>query len=393
MTIIQEVNNIKDKLIEIRSDFHKYPELSFKEERTSQKIAEILKDIGLDQVNTGIAKTGVLGLLRGGLPGKTFALRADIDALPIQEENDVPYKSMNKGVMHACGHDVHITSVLGAAMILAKMRDKIHGNVKFIFQPAEEIAGGAKLMVEAGVLDNPKVDGIIALHVWPGIDVGTIGVRSGPAMASMDKFEIVVRGPGGHGAMPHLANDPVVASAQIINTLQTVVSRTIDPIQPVVFSVCMIHGGDAFNIIPKEVRMIGTARTLDDQVKERAIAQVEKIIEGIGHAMGVECEFKYIDGCPSLINSPDMIKLIEEAGEDIVGKENIHIIAPTMGGEDFTYFARAIPGAMFCLGVRDKALGLTSIVHRATFDVSPEAVSIGVAILVNATLKYLNKFQ
>jgi amidohydrolase len=392
MVIAEEADRIRDRLAEIRADFHRHPELSFHEERTSRRIAEILRELGLDEVYTGIAKTGVLALLRGGAPGKTFALRADMDALPIQEENDVPYKSQNDGVMHACGHDVHITAVLGAAMVLSEMRDEIKGNVKFIFQPAEEVAGGAKMMVQEGVLEmSPKVDAVVGIHVWPGIDVGTIGVKAGPAMAAMDKFEIVVRGLGGHGAMPHLTSDPIVAAAQIINSLQTVVSRSVEPIQPIVFSVCMIQGGHAFNIIPEEVRMVGTARTLDEGVRRTAIDRVRDILKGTGEAMGVECQFNYMDGCPALINDPEMIGLIEKAGAAVLGSENVLQLDPTMGGEDFTYFAQVVPGAMFCLGVRDEEGGFASPVHRSTFDVSPRALTIGAAVLSQATLMYLDQ--
>jgi len=390
MVTIEEADRIKDRLAEIRADFHKHPELSFHEERTSQRIAEILWELGLDEVHTGIAKTGVVGLLRGNAPGKTFALRADMDALPIQEENDVPYRSQNDGVMHACGHDVHITALLGAAMILGKMRDEIKGNVKFIFQPAEEVAGGAKMMIAEGVLEEPlKVDAIIGMHVWPDIDVGTIGVKAGPAMAAAGKFEIVVRGPGGHGAMPHLTSDPIVAAAQIINSLQTVVSRSIDPIQPMVFSVCMIEGGHAFNIIPREVRMVGTTRALDEGVKANATDRIKDILRCIGEAMGVECQLNCIDEFPALINNPELIKLIEKAGATVVGSENILNLEPTMGAEDFTYFARAVPGAMFYLGIRDEEAGFASPVHRSTFDVSPGALTIGAAVLSQAALMYL----
>jgi amidohydrolase len=391
MVIAEEADRIKDRLAEIRADFHEHPELSFHEERTSQRIGEILRELKLDEVHTGIAKTGVVGLLRGDAPGRTLAIRADMDALPIQEENDVPYRSRNDGVMHACGHDVHMTALLGAAMILSAMRDEIRGNVKFIFQPAEEVAGGAKMMVEEGVLERlPKVDAIIGMHVWPGIDAGTIGVRAGPAMAAMDRFEIVVRGPGGHGAMPHLTSDPVVAAAHVINSLQTVMSRWIDPIQPVVFSVCMIEGGHAFNIIPKEVRMVGTARTLDEGIKAIVIDRVKDILKGTGEAMGVQCQLDYVDGCPALINDPEMIGLIEKAGAAVLGSENILKLDQMMVGEDFTYFARVVPGAMFFLGIRDEGAGFTSPVHRSTFDVSPGVLSIGAAVLSQAALMYLD---
>jgi amidohydrolase len=391
MILTEAVDRIKDRLMEIRADFHMHPELSFQEERTSRKIADILQELGMDEVHTGIGKTGVVGVLRGSAPGKTFGLRADIDALPIQEENDVPYRSQNDGVMHACGHDIHMTAVLGAAMILSEMQDRIKGNVKFIFQPAEEVAGGARLMVEEGALEKPPtVDAIIGIHVWPGLDAGTIGVKAGPAMAAMDKFEIVVTGPGGHGAKPDITSDPVVAAAQIINSLQTIVSRSIDPIKPAVLSVCMIHGGHAFNIIPREVKMVGTTRTLDDDVKVRLIDRVKVILKGIGEAMDVECEFNYMDGCPALINDPDMIELVEKAGAAVIGSENVHQLDPSMGGEDFTYFARAVPGAMFCVGTKDEEAGLTSQLHRPTFDANAKALTTGVATLCQATLMYLD---
>lgn len=390
MDVIKKVNTIKDKLIEIREDFHKYPELSFQERRTSKRIADILQELNLDNIQTGIAGTGVVGVLFGKKPGKTIALRADIDALPIQEENNVSYKSENDGIMHACGHDAHITSVLGTAMVLCDMKDELCGNVKFIFQPAEEIFGGAKIMVENGVLESdPKVDAIVGMHVWPGLDVGAIGVRSGAMMASADKFEIAILSNGGHGAMPHLTSDPIVSSAQIINSLQTIASRSIDPLKPIVISVCRIEGGHAFNIIPKEVRMEGTIRTLDDNVSNKAVKKIKDIISGIEKAMDVKCQFNYINGCPALINHPDIVELIEKAGTVILGSDKVIRVEPTMGGEDFTYFARKVPGAMFCLGVRNKELGFTSPVHTPKFDIDPDSLVIGTSMLVQTTLMFL----
>jgi len=390
MDIKEEVSKVSEKLVEIREYFHKNPELSFQEVNTSKKIAEILRELGLDQVETGIAKTGVVGLLRGGQPGKTFALRADMDALPIKESNEVPYCSQNNGVMHACGHDAHITMVLGAAMILSKMRDDIKGNVKFIFQPAEEVFGGAKVMINEGIMEKePKIDAIVGIHVWSELEVGTIGVKAGPAMASADRLEIFVRAKGGHGAMPHLTADPIVASAQIINALQTIASRSTNPLQPVVVSICHIEGGHAFNIIPAEVRMEGTLRTLDDNVCTNAVEKIKSILKGVETAMGVECEFNYDKGGPVLINDEGMIELITKAGSAMLGDENIFDVDATMGGEDFTFFARAVPGAMFCLGVKDVDAGITSPVHRDTFDLPKQALSIGTSVLVQSVLMYL----
>ncbi len=388
MNIIEEVEKIRQKLVGIREYFHKYPELSFQEFKTSQKIVELLGEIGLDEIETGIAKTGVVGVLRGKEDGKTIAIRADIDALPIQEVNDVPYRSQNDGIMHACGHDVHITTAIGSAMILSKIKDKLKGNVKFIFQPAEEIFGGAKLMVEQGVIDkSPKVDAIIALHVWDGLKAGAIGTRAGAFMASADRFEIIVRGKGGHGAMPNLTNDPVVASAQMINALQTVVSRSTSPLQPIVLSICKINGGQAFNIIPTQVKMEGTLRTLDDDVLASAVKRIRSILKGVADAMDVEYEFNYHAGCPVLFNDENIVKLIKKAGSIIIGEENVFDVDPTMGGEDFTYFTRKVPGAMFCLGVNR---GVPSPVHRPTFDVPSDVIGIGVSVLCQIVLMYLD---
>ena len=385
--ILDEVKKIEYRLVEIREHFHKYPELSFHEVQTSQRIAKILQELGLDEIHTGIAKTGVVGMLRGNESGKTLAIRADIDALPIQEENNVPYKSQNEGVMHACGHDAHITMALGTAMILNEMKDKLKGNVKFIFQPAEEIGGGAKLMVEEGVME--KVDAIIGLHVWSGLDVGTIGVKAGPDMASAYRFEIVVKGTGGHGAMPHLTTDPIVASAQIINALQTIASRSINPLKPIVLSVCRINGGSAFNIIPSEVRMEGTLRTLDDEVSTKALEKINTILNGVAQIMGVECQFNCDANFPLLSNDLNVVELIKKAGAAVLGSEKVFDTEPSMGSEDFSYFAVKVPGAMFRLGIADKEKGIVSPVHRATFDITSKALSVGVAVLSQSALMYL----
>jgi len=387
MVLIEEVKKIEDRLIEIREHFHKHPELSFHEVQTSHKIAEILQELGLDEVRTGIAKTGVVGVLHGNNPGKTFAIRADIDALPIQEKNAVPYKSQNDGVMHACGHDAHITMALGTAIILCKMKDKLKGEVKFIFQPAEEIGGGAKLMVEEGVMEN--VDAIIGLHVWSGLDVGTIGIKAGPDMASAYRFEIIVKAKGGHGAMPHLTADPIVASAQIINALQTIASRSINPLKPIVLSICMINGGSAFNIIPSEVRMEGTLRTLDDEVSAKALDKINSILNGVALATGVEYQFNCDANFPIVINDFNVVELIKKAGTAVLGSESVLDVEPSMGSEDFSYFAEKVPGAMFRLGIANEEKGIVSPVHRATFDIDPKALSVGVAVLSQSALMYL----
>jgi amidohydrolase len=246
------------------------------------------------------------------------------------------------------------------------------------------------MMIDEGVMEKePKIDTIVGIHVWSGLDVGTIGVVSGPAMASADRLEIFVRAKGGHGAIPHLTADPIVASAQIINALQTVVSRSTDPLQPIVLSICHIEGGHAFNIIPSEVRIEGTLRTLDDEVCTNAVEKIKNILKGIENITGIQCEFNYEKGSSVLINDDKVIKLISEAGSAILGEENVMPVEPTMGGEDFTYFTRVVPGAMFCLGIQDKDAGIVSPVHRDTFDISSNALSIGTAVLVKSALMYL----
>lgn len=389
--MIDEAKKIADKLIAIRNDLHSYPELSFQEVKTSQYILNLLKQTGIDELKV-VAKTGIVALLRGGRPGKTIALRADMDALPIHEENDVPYRSCNEGVMHACGHDIHMACLIGSAMILSKMKEAIRGNVKFLFQPAEEIFSGAKLMIDEGVMDQePRVDAIVGMHVWHSLKLGSIGVRPGAMMASADKFEIRLKGPGGHGANPHLTSDPIVSASYIISSLQTIVSRNVDPIQPAVLSICKINAGKAFNIIPDELQMEGTIRALDALTRKKLIERLTDISQGVAKAFGLELVIDLTEGCPPLINDRNITQIIRNSALELLGERNVVEIEPTMGGEDFTYFTQLVPGAMFCLGVADEKH--LSPVHTPNFDVSPDALIIGSAMLSKVVLTYLNSFN
>jgi len=323
----------------LRHYFHMHPELSFEEVLTSAKVAEVLRKLDID-VQTGIAKTGVVGLIKGGKPGPTVLLRADMDALKVDEEADVPYKSTVPGVMHACGHDGHTAGLLGAAMILNEIKDEIAGNIKLVFQPAEEDAGGALPMIQAGVLENPKVDAAFGCHLMGTVQANIIEVKKGPLMASPDTFDITIIGKGGHASMPHLAIDPVTIAAQVINELQTLVSRRINPLLPAVISLTTIHGGTVHNVIPNTVEMSGTIRTFDKSVRDWIPEAMESVIKHVTQANGASYTFKVNKKFPPLINDDQMTDIAEKAAAKVVGQSNVrHAALPAMGAEDFAYFA------------------------------------------------------
>jgi len=390
--LIVEAERLAGKLSLIRRRIHMQPELGDEEQKTAALIAEALRGLGLD-VKTGVAKTGVVGLLKGGRPGRTVAMRADMDALPITEQNDVPYRSRVEGVMHACGHDGNTTTVLGAAMLLAQRRAELAGNVKFIFQPSEESPpGGAAPMIKAGVLENPKVDVALGVHVDPFIDTGKIGVRDGPMMAAADDFKFSVLGEASHGAKPHLGVDAIVLSAQVIQALQTIPSRRINPAHPVVVTVGTIKGGYRRNVIADRVDMEGTARTLD--AKDRT--QVEKLIEqtllNVTKSGGGKYEYSYDRGYPVLVSNPAIVELVREACCDVLGRKSIvEIDEPSMGGEDFAYFVNAVPGMMMRLGVRNKQMGFTHPWHHPKFDLDERALWMGAAVMARAAMMCLER--
>jgi len=387
MDILKEVKKVEKEVIELRRKIHMYPELGFEETKTSEIVYDYLKNLGIEVKR--IAKTGVVGTLKGN-GSKTIAIRADMDALPIQEENDVEYASQIPGRMHACGHDVHTAILLGTAKLLANMRDKLKGNVKFIFQPAEETTGGALPMIEEGVLENPKVDAIIGLHVDPELQVGQIGITYGKAYASSDMFDIIVKGKSSHGAEPHKSVDSIVIAANIVNMLQTVVSRKANPLSPLVLTIGTIEGGYARNIIANKVRMSGIIRMMEEEKRDEIVEMVEKICDNTAKAMGGEVEFKRTIGYPCLVNHKGMTDLIKETAFPLLGEGNVIEVAPTMGVEDFAYFLQKVPGSFYKLGCGNKEKGIDKPIHNNQFNIDEECIKIGLAVHVSTVLKYLN---
>jgi len=370
------------EVIKMRRHLHANPELSYQEYKTSKFVAEVLRSFGLNPVE-GIAGTGVVALIQGRNAGsKTVALRADMDALPIQEANNVAYKSTNAGVMHACGHDVHTSSLLGTAKILSGLRDQFDGTVKLIFQPGEEKnPGGASLMIKEGVLDNPHPKSIIGQHVMPLVPVGKIGFREGMYMASSDEIYIKVIGKGGHGATPELTIDPVLIASHIIVALQQVISRNASPKQPTVLTFGRISGEGATNIIPNEVNIAGTFRALNEEWREAGLKKIVKMAESMADAMGGRCEIELSRGYPYLENNPELTRRIRKAAEDYVGRENVVDIDLTLGSEDFAYYSHVVPASFYRLGTRNEAKGITSYVHTPTFDIDEDALRIGPGVM------------
>ncbi len=382
---------LKDEFIEFRRDFHRNPELGMQEVRTASIVAEHLRDLGIE-VTTGIANTAVVGLLKGGQPGKTIALRADMDALTIPEQSGAEYASTIAGKMHACGHDGHTAILMGVAKLLSEMKDEIPGNVKFFFQPAEEGPGGALPMVEAGVMENPHVDGVMGLHISTDIKTGQIGLKAGASSAGTDSITITISGKGGHGAHPHKSIDAIVAAGHIIVALQTVASREIDPLGSVVVTIGTINGGYRGNVIADNVVMTGTVRTLDPDVRASMPERIERIINGICQSLRCECELKYDKGYPSVINAPEMADLMEAVGQRVLGKENVARIAnPSMGGEDFAYFAEKAPGIFFRLGAGNEEKACIYPGHHPKYNFDEDAIPVGMALLAEAALEYLRK--
>ncbi len=374
-----------DLIKRLRRDLHRIPEVGYAEEKTSRYVAAHLKHLGLE-VKTGIARTGVVGLMKGGSPGKTLMIRADMDALLITEETGLDFASTHDGVMHACGHDAHMGMVLAAATILNQMKDHLKGTIKFLFQPAEEGPGGAGAMIREGVMKDPDVDYAIGCHVWPGIPEGTIGVRSGPLMAAMDRFDLKIVGRGGHGAMPHQCVDALEVGCQVVNALQRVVSRQMDPISPAVVTVGSFHAGEAFNVIPGEAEMCGTARTFDRSVWKAFPEQIERIVRGVCESMGATYELDYQHGFPPLINDVEMSRWVGECAEAVVGTGNVLEPAPTMGGEDMSLFLEKTKGCFFFLGVGRKDC---APLHNARFDFNEDALCLGVETHCRTAMKLL----
>jgi amidohydrolase len=369
------------EFIEVRHHLHAHPELSYQEFETSKFVQQQLKDFNIDYEVK--ATTGVIGLIEGKNPGKRIiALRADMDALPIKEENDVPYKSKNDGVMHACGHDVHTTCLLGAARILKELQPQWEGTVKLIFQPGEEKnPGGASLLIKEGVLDNPKPSAIFGLHVHPGLQVGRMSFRGGKVMASADELYLTIKGKGGHAASPHLCVDPILIASHLIVSLQQIVSRNNNPHNPTVLSITSIKGGTTTNVIPDEVKLKGTFRAMNEEWRFKAHDLIRKMTTELVSSMGGSVELLIDVGYPSVYNNEELNEIAKQKAVDFIGKENVEETEKRMGAEDFGYYSQQIPGCFFRLGVMNKEKGIVSGVHTPTFNIDESAIEIGIGMM------------
>jgi amidohydrolase len=378
-----------DKNTSIRRHLHANPELSFEEYQTCEYIKNQLLELGLEPKI--MAKTGVVALIKGKNPEKkTLALRADIDALPILEQNNVDYKSKNQGVMHACGHDVHTSSLLGCAKILNQFKDEFEGTIKLIFQPGEEkLPGGASILIKEGVLENPKPHNIVGQHVMPFIDAGKVGFRAGMYMASTDELYMTVTGKGGHAAMPENFIDPIAITANIIVSLQQIVSRVASPKIPTVLSFGKIIGEGATNVIPNEVKVEGTFRTMDEKWREEAHQKMKKMAEGIAESMGATCEFEVRKGYPFLRNEPKLAEELKSYAIEYMGKENVIDLDLWMAGEDFAYYSQQIDATFYRLGTRNEVKGITSGLHTPTFNVDEKCLEVGPGLMAYITLRQL----
>ncbi len=383
-----EAESLREQLVAWRRDFHMHPELGFQEHRSAGLIAERLLDLGY-QVQTGVANTGLLGLLEGAQPGPVAMARFDMDALPINEENETEYASRNPGEMHACGHDAHMAIGLGVATLMAQRRSQMAGTLKLIFQPGEEGMNGAEVMVREGVMENPRPDVFLATHVWNEKPVGTAAVSDGALMAAADEWTCVVRGRGGHGALPHQTVDPVVAAAQMVTALQTVVSRNVNPLEAAVVTVGAIHGGDAFNVIPPQVDMTGTVRTFSPKVREMVLQRVRDVVDGVAAACGVEAELDITSLTPAVINDAEATQVVRAAAEAVLGPKHVFSDERTMGSEDAAFFMQESPGCYFFVGSANPERGLDAPHHNPRFDIDEDVLPLAVAILVHALAHYL----
>lgn len=381
-----EIDVPVEELVRYRRHFHEHPELSFEEHETAAYIERELLQAHFDQIRTGVGKTGILATLKGGKPGPVTLLRADMDALPMEELGDVPYRSKRKGVMHACGHDGHIAILLSAARALSKMRDRVAGTIVFCFQPAEEGPAGNKAMIEDGALEHPHVDRCFALHLYSGLEVGKVGVRDGAFFASSDRFILTLKGRGGHGAMPQMSVDPIVAGSQLVTMLQTIPSREIAPKDPVVVTVGTMHAGTTFNVIPDDVEMSGTVRAFSDEVRRSIPERIERMVEGLCDAMRLDYEFEYLWGYPPTVNDRAMNDVVRAVAAKTIGAQNVvdpHDVV--MWAEDMSYMMEERPGAYFVVGVRGEERGVEPQ-HSARYDIDERALEVGFKMMVGLAL-------
>lgn len=388
MSLLSKAQEIAEEMITVRRHLHQHPELSNQEFETTKLVASYLSKWNIPHT---IAKsgTGIVALIQAANATKTLALRADMDALPIVEETDVPYKSIHTGVMHACGHDLHTAVLLGTAKMLIDNQHLLKANVKFIFQPAEEIMCGAKEMLQAGVLENPKVDAAVALHTSPDLSVGEIGIRQGAMLAACDNITITIKGTGGHAAHPHKSVDPITIAGHVLTSLQTIISRELPPTEQAVVTIGQIHGGEAHNIIPETVIMKGTVRTTNPEIREQMPTIIERIIQYTAQSMRGDATLHYEHGCPALISDISLLQLFEQTTSDLLGEEHVvHMPVPSMGGEDFAYFLEQVPGFMFRMGTGSDNENTRRALHNHKVEFEDEAIQYGIAAMVNFTLAY-----
>ena len=388
MNFLKRAKDIQDELINIRRDFHMNPELDFNLPRTTEKVKAFLEKEGIEYYET--SRSGICGIIRGN-GDKTIGIRADMDALPMEDKKSCEYSSKVQGKMHACGHDIHTTVLLGAAKLLNAMKSELKGNIKLLFEPAEETTGGAVHMIEEGVLENPRVDAVIGLHVEPNIQVGKIGIKRDVVNAASNPFNIKIIGKGGHGAYPHSNIDPIVMSANVITALQNIVSREIPPTDPAVITIGSIHGGTAQNIIPDEVEIKGIMRTMTTEHREYVKRRLVEVVEGITGAMRGKCEIDIDESYPCLYNEDNIVDILETSAEGSIGRENIiKLQKPTMGVESFAYFSLQRPSAFYYIGIRNEDRGIIHPLHSNLFDADEDCIAVGVAVQCETAVRYLS---
>lgn len=385
---LTEAQQLFEYTRDLRRDFHRHPELGFKEVRTAGIVARQLGELGLE-VSSGIAETGVVALLEGGQPGPVVLLRFDMDALPVQEETGAEYASQNPGVMHACGHDGHTAVGLAVARLLEAHRQDLAGVVKFVFQPAEEGLGGAERMVAAGVLENPRPVVNLALHLWNYKPLGWLGITPGPVMAASEAFNLRIVGKGGHGALPHKAIDPVLASAQVITSLQSIVSRNVPPLESAVVTVTSVRGGETTNVIPPEVELKGTIRSFAPEVREKVLERFHQVVSGVAEALGCRAEIKVWRVSPAVINNRTLTRRVQEVAARLLPESTIDPEERTMGSEDMAFLMEKIPGCYFFVGSANAKKGLDAAHHHPRFDFDEAALPRAVALMAAAAVEFL----
>ncbi|QRG70071.1 M20 metallopeptidase family protein [Brevibacillus choshinensis] len=388
--ILSKASSLKEQVTAWRRDFHQNPELGFEEVRTSERVARHLEHMGLE-VRRGVGRTGVVGLLRGRQPGPTIGLRADMDALPIQDQKQTAYRSTVPGKMHACGHDAHTSILMGAAQFLSQQERPEKGNIAFVFQPAEEGLGGASEMIKDGLLTAYNIEAMAGLHVYPGLPTGQISCVRNVSCAAADRIRINIIGRGGHAAHPHQAIDSVAVTAEVLSALQHIASRQVNPLDPIVITIGKIQGGIASNVIAPEVELLGTVRTLNPALREQMPGKIEAVVKGVTMALGASYEFDYHFGYPSIVNDDQMVDLLLATSDQVLGAGKYQMVTPSMGGEDFSYYTEQVPGVFFRLGVGSEEKQSTYPLHHPMFDIDEDALPVGIAMLSSFALNYLNK--